>query len=191
MIGATSHPARPHHVLRRCLSGSATDAEHVMVVVDGTGRIPWLDGDPRVRHRADRPTFEEGMHCSKASAETNTISTARAIDHGSKPWRPSSSSPSRTRRGARRRRATTQTAARRPPRSTRAGRDARTPDSLAPAPAAADTPESVRRLERTLSEDLPRRPISHGRPSCSLAAPCPSACRTSVASRRRSATGSS
>jgi hypothetical protein len=47
-------------VLRRCLSGFATDAEHVMVDVDGTGRIPWLDGDPRVRHRADRPKFRAG-----------------------------------------------------------------------------------------------------------------------------------
>lgn len=97
------------------------------------------------------------MHCSKASAETNTIGTARAIDHASKSSRPSSSSPSSSRRGARRRRSTTQTAARCSARSTRAGRDARAPDSLAPAPAAADTPESVRRFERTLSEDRPGR----------------------------------
>ena len=48
-------------VLRRCLGGFATDVEHVLVVVDGTGRIPWLDGDPRVRRRVDRPTFEEGI----------------------------------------------------------------------------------------------------------------------------------
>jgi hypothetical protein len=48
-------------VLRRCLSGFATGAEHVLVVVDGTGRVPWLDGDPRVRLRVDRPTFEEGI----------------------------------------------------------------------------------------------------------------------------------
>lgn len=34
-------------VMRRCLSGSATDAEHVVVDVHGMGRVPWLDGDPR------------------------------------------------------------------------------------------------------------------------------------------------
>jgi hypothetical protein len=56
-------------VLRRCLSGFATDAEHVMVDFEGTGRVPWLDGDPRVCRRADRPTFQEGMRCRKGSAE--------------------------------------------------------------------------------------------------------------------------
>ena len=104
------------------------------------------------------------MQWTKAIAETNTIGTARAIDHASKSSRPSSSSPSSTRRSARRRRSTTQTAARCSAGSTRAGRDARAPDSLALAPAAADTPESVRRFERTLSEDRPRRPILHRRP---------------------------
>ena len=128
-----------------------------MVVVDGTGRVPWLDGDPRVRRRVDRPTFEEGTRWTEAIVETNTIGTARAIDHASKSSRPSSSSPSSTRRGARRRRSTTQTAARCSARSTRAGRDARAPDSLALAPVAADTPVSVRGFERTLSEDRPGR----------------------------------
>jgi hypothetical protein len=68
-------------VLRRCLGGFAMDAEHVMVVVDGTGRILWIEGHPRVRHRADRITFEEGMLWTEASAGTNAIGTALAIDH--------------------------------------------------------------------------------------------------------------
>jgi len=68
-------------VLRRCLGGFAMDAEHVMVVVDATGRILWIEGDPRVRHRADRITFEEGMLWTEASAGTNAIGTALAIDH--------------------------------------------------------------------------------------------------------------
>jgi hypothetical protein len=68
-------------VLRRCLGGFAKDAEHVMVVVDATGRILWMEGDPRVRHRADRITFEEGMLWTEASAGTNAIGTALAIDH--------------------------------------------------------------------------------------------------------------
>lgn len=42
------------------------------------------------------------------------------------------------------------------------------------APAAADTPESVRRFERTLSEDRPgRADPAQSVPSCSLAAPIP------------------
>lgn len=68
-------------VLRRCLGGFAMDAEHVMVVVDATGRILWIEGHPRVRHRADRITFEEGMLWTEASAGTNAIGTALAIDH--------------------------------------------------------------------------------------------------------------
>jgi hypothetical protein len=68
-------------VLRRCLGGFAMDAEHVMVVVDGTGRILWIEGHPRVRHRADRIAFEEGMLWTEGSAGTNAIGTALAIDH--------------------------------------------------------------------------------------------------------------
>jgi hypothetical protein len=68
-------------VLRHCLGGFALDAEHVMVVVDATGRILWLEGHPRVRDRAERITFEEGMLWTEASAGTNAIGTAVAIDH--------------------------------------------------------------------------------------------------------------
>jgi GAF domain len=68
-------------VLRHCLGGFAMDAEHVMVVVDGSGRILWMEGDPRVRRRADRIAFEEGMLWTEASAGTNAIGTALAIDH--------------------------------------------------------------------------------------------------------------
>ena len=68
-------------VLRHCLGGLAREAEHVMVVVDGSGRILWMEGDPRVRRRADRIAFEEGMLWTEASAGTNAIGTALAIDH--------------------------------------------------------------------------------------------------------------
>jgi hypothetical protein len=67
--------------LRRCLCGFAQDAEHVMVVVDAAGRILWLEGDRRVRLRADRITFTEGMLWTEDSAGTNAIGTALAIDH--------------------------------------------------------------------------------------------------------------
>ena len=82
---ADRRDASPLHacidVLRRCLGGFAMDAEHVMVVVDATGRILWIEGHPRVRHRADRITFVEGMLWTEASAGTNAIGTALAIDH--------------------------------------------------------------------------------------------------------------
>jgi hypothetical protein len=68
-------------VLRRCLGSFAMESEHVMVVVDGTGRILWMEGDPRVRRRADRIAFEEGMLWTEVSAGTNAIGTALAIDH--------------------------------------------------------------------------------------------------------------
>jgi GAF domain len=69
-------------VLRRALGSFALDGEHVMVVVDDTGRILWLEGHPRVRHQADAITFEEGMLWTEHSAGTNAIGTALAIDHG-------------------------------------------------------------------------------------------------------------
>ena len=68
-------------VLRRCLGGFAQDAEHVMVVVDADCRILWMEGDARVRRRADRIAFEEGMFWTEESVGTNAIGTALAIDH--------------------------------------------------------------------------------------------------------------
>ena len=68
-------------VLRKCLGGFAQDAEHVMVVVDASCRIVWMEGDPRTRRNADRIAFEEGMDWTEASVGTNAIGTALAIDH--------------------------------------------------------------------------------------------------------------
>jgi hypothetical protein len=68
-------------VLRACLQRFAEDAEHMMVVVDGEGRVLWLEGHLRVRHGADGITFGEGMLWTEQSAGTNAIGTALAIDH--------------------------------------------------------------------------------------------------------------
>jgi hypothetical protein len=69
-------------VLRRCLAALADDAQHVMVVCDAAGRILWLEGHPRVKDDAvERIAFSEGMLWTEASAGTNAIGTALAIDH--------------------------------------------------------------------------------------------------------------
>jgi len=68
-------------VLRHCLGALAHDAQHVLVVADETGRILWIEGSSRVRHRADGITFTEGMLWTEDSAGTNAIGTALAIDH--------------------------------------------------------------------------------------------------------------
>jgi GAF domain len=68
-------------VLRSCLGRFADDAEHVMVVVDATGRILWIEGDHRVRDRAEAITFREGMEWTERSAGTNAIGTALEIEH--------------------------------------------------------------------------------------------------------------
>ncbi len=68
-------------VLRTCLRGFAQDAEHIMVVVDADCRILWLEGDLKVRHRADGIAFAEGMDWTEDSVGTNAIGTALAIDH--------------------------------------------------------------------------------------------------------------
>ena len=68
-------------VLRACLQRFAEDAEHMMVVVDGEGRVLWLEGHLSVRHSASHITFGEGMSWTEQSAGTNAIGTALAIDH--------------------------------------------------------------------------------------------------------------
>ncbi|HSD77490.1 MAG TPA: GAF domain-containing protein, partial [Solirubrobacteraceae bacterium] len=68
-------------LLRGCLGRFADDAEHVMVVVDATGRILWIEGHPGVRGRAEAITFREGMEWTEDSAGTNAIGTALAIEH--------------------------------------------------------------------------------------------------------------
>jgi len=66
--------------LRNCLGAVAEEAEHVMVVCDAVGRVLWMEGHPRVRHRAEQITFGEGMLWTEDSAGTNAIGTALAID---------------------------------------------------------------------------------------------------------------
>lgn len=68
-------------VLRSCLLRFADDAEHLMVVADGQGRVLWIEGHPSVRRRAEGITFVEGMFWTEDSAGTNAIGTALAIDH--------------------------------------------------------------------------------------------------------------
>jgi hypothetical protein len=67
--------------LRHHLGGIAQEAEHVMVVTDGAGRILWLEGHPRVLETARGITFTPGMLWTEGSAGTNAIGTALAIDH--------------------------------------------------------------------------------------------------------------
>lgn len=68
-------------VLRSCLLQYADDAEHLMVVADGDGRLLWIEGHTTVRRRAEGITFVEGMYWTEDSAGTNAIGTALAIDH--------------------------------------------------------------------------------------------------------------
>lgn len=69
-------------LLRRYLGALADDAQHVLVVCDAGGRILWLEGHPRVKEDAvERIRFTEGMLWTEASAGTNAIGTALAIDH--------------------------------------------------------------------------------------------------------------
>lgn len=67
--------------LRRHLGTIADEAEHVVVVCDHDGRILWLEGHPRVLEQARAIDFTPGMLWTEASAGTNAIGTALAIDH--------------------------------------------------------------------------------------------------------------
>ena len=67
--------------LRACLSPLASESAHVMVVTDADCRILWMEGDPKVRRRAEGIVFQEGMDWTERSVGTNAIGTALAIDH--------------------------------------------------------------------------------------------------------------
>ena len=88
-------------VLRTCLRGFAQDAEHIMVVVDADCRILWLEGDLKVRHRADGIAFAEGMDWTEDSVGTNAIGTPWPSTTRCRSSAPSTSPPSSIRGGAR------------------------------------------------------------------------------------------
>jgi GAF domain-containing protein len=77
------HPLAPvMPLLRHVLGGIvAADAQQVLVVSDAEGHVLWLEGHPRVRLMAEDISFVEGVRWTEATAGTNAVGTAIALDH--------------------------------------------------------------------------------------------------------------
>ena len=77
-----AHPlARVMPVIRRLLVEDAVDDRMIVAVTDATGRMLWVEGEPRLRSRAAGMHFVEGARWSEDVAGTNAPGTALALDH--------------------------------------------------------------------------------------------------------------
>ncbi|MGW4242847.1 transcriptional regulator [Nocardia sp. NPDC004722] len=77
--------AQPISVIRpvvgKLLVEDAADAGLVVAISDAAGRLLWVEGDPKVKARADRIGFTEGANWSEDRVGTNAPGTALALDH--------------------------------------------------------------------------------------------------------------
>ena len=74
------HPlvaARP--IIDRLLVQHATDAGLIVAIGDQAGRLLWVDGDRRLRRRAEAIAFMEGADWSERAAGTSAPGTALAV----------------------------------------------------------------------------------------------------------------
>ncbi|PRI11832.1 transcriptional regulator [Leucobacter massiliensis] len=76
------HPiARVLPVVQRLLFEEAGDSGLIVAVGDAAGRLLWLDGDARLRSRAEEMGFRAGMDWSEAAVGTSAPGSALALDH--------------------------------------------------------------------------------------------------------------
>lgn len=68
-------------VVRKLLVEDAADAGLVVAISDAAGRLLWVEGDPKVKARADGIGFTEGANWSEDRVGTNAPGTALALDH--------------------------------------------------------------------------------------------------------------
>nr|WP_204332327.1 phytochrome sensor protein [Geodermatophilus sabuli] len=77
-----AHPLSPVlPVIRRLLVEDAEADQMIVAVTDAAGRMLWVEGDRRLRSRAEGVNFVEGARWSEEVAGTNAPGTALAVDH--------------------------------------------------------------------------------------------------------------
>jgi hypothetical protein len=77
-----AHPLAPVlPVIRRLLVEDAEADQMIVAVTDAAGRMLWVEGDRRLRTRAEGVNFVEGARWSEDVAGTNAPGTALALDH--------------------------------------------------------------------------------------------------------------
>lgn len=76
-----AHPLAPvMELIRRLLTDTATEAGHLVAVADADGRLLWVEGDPRLRAKAERMHFVEGARWGESAAGTNAPALALVLD---------------------------------------------------------------------------------------------------------------
>jgi transcriptional regulator of acetoin/glycerol metabolism len=77
-----AHPLAPvMPVIRRLLVEDAEADRMIVAVTDADGRMLWVEGDSRLRSRAEAMHFVEGARWAEEVAGTNAPGTALALDH--------------------------------------------------------------------------------------------------------------
>src|SRR3954454_23702026 len=77
-----AHPlAAVMPVIRRLLVADAEADQMIVAVTDAAGRMLWVEGDARLRSRAEGMNFVEGARWAEEVAGTNAPGTALAVDH--------------------------------------------------------------------------------------------------------------
>jgi hypothetical protein len=69
-------------VFERLLVRHAAEAGLIVAVADASGRLLWIDGDSRVRSRAEEMCFVVGADWSETRVGTSAPGTALALNHG-------------------------------------------------------------------------------------------------------------
>lgn len=76
------HPlARVLPVVERLLFDEARESQLIVAVGDADGRLLWLDGDSKLRARAEDMGFREGMDWSESAMGTSAPGSALALKH--------------------------------------------------------------------------------------------------------------
>ncbi|MGY1660359.1 phytochrome sensor protein [Geodermatophilus sp. SYSU D00705] len=82
LVHRAAHPLAPVlPVIRRLLVEDAEADQMIVAVTDAAGRMLWVEGDRRLRSRAEALNFVEGARWSEEVAGTNAPGTALALDH--------------------------------------------------------------------------------------------------------------
>ena len=68
-------------VVQRLLLEEASESGFIVAVGDATGRLLWVDGDPRLRAQAAEMGFRAGMDWSERAVGTSAPGSALALDH--------------------------------------------------------------------------------------------------------------
>ncbi|CAG7598755.1 transcriptional regulator [Leucobacter soli] len=77
-----THPVgRLLPLVQRLLSDEAAEAGFIVAVGDASGRLLWIDGDRRLRSRAEEMGFRSGMDWSESAVGTSAPGSAIALDH--------------------------------------------------------------------------------------------------------------